>query len=63
MGNQIQKFQGEYSRINSTKYPASGAGKWSEPRLVSGKSANSCARKSGCFCSQRGEDAIVPLRT
>jgi hypothetical protein len=40
-----------YSRSNSIKSPALGAGTVSEPRLLSQWFAQSCARRSVCFCS------------
>jgi len=48
----------EYSRINSTKSPASGAGKVRQLRL---ECAKSCARRSVCLCSRSGGDASIGL--
>jgi len=50
----------EYSRINSTKSPASGAGTFREARL---KYAKSCALRPVCFYSRSGGCASIGLFT
>ena len=50
-----------YSRSNSIKSPALGAGNVSEPRLMSQWFAQSCARRSVCFCNRSGGGASIRL--
>ena len=52
-----------YSRINSIKSPALGAGNVSEPRLMSQRFAQSCAHNSVRFCSQGRGGASICLLT
>ena len=53
---------GAFSRINSAKCPASGAGNVREPRVMSGEWANLCACRSVCFSSQSiGDVSVRPL--
>ena len=54
-----------YSRINSTKFLASCAGKFTEPKHMSkaGVDSNSRARRLACFCNQGGRCASICLLT